>query len=679
MDTAEAPVAASEVQASSGPVQAAPAPRLVAAQLYRFEPAAALLGATLLAVVNAVFITRLSKPAGGLGLRLEHHAYDAAMLLFAGLLIDAGSEAWQLWGPRGRRWSLLVISALSILVGFFTLSDDLSGFAIDTAGDWSGALLAVLVVIGSLAVPVSVWLGSRLARPGWRWAGAGAGALLAIGNHLILPKGYPGIHLYFAVVGATLFGVSLSGASALRALDALGLRARRLLLGGRFVLAFLAAASVVVLPRQAALIELYRLDGQVVAPIVGEIHAELEGSDEIAEGDAGVWFENRSNKPAIPASKQFLLPKDGIVILITIDSVLAEVIRNDANREKLPVLFGLRDGAVYFTEARAPASGTTTTISSLLADKYVSQLTWSRAPGIKRATPYKDQSLRLPEALQQGQVKSVHFLSYPPLAAKSGIGRGFSEEQALKPREGQRFALSDAAIPAMIKRLEKQRKGRLFLFAHLMDPHHPHDTGSQEGTLFDRYVSEIAVVDRQLGELQNAIRRLDLEDRTVLIVTADHGEGFGKHETPHHNVNLYEELIHVPLLMQAPKLPAHRITQPVTLLDLPPTILDFFGLPTPGSYMGQSLAPLLRGNDTKLTRPIAAEIPNKQAMFFGRAKVIRDRKMGTMELYDLDRDPEELDNQFDESGPGGREKAALLNKFFKAHRTKAGAPSEPLD
>ena len=100
------------------------------------------------------------------------------------------------------------------------------------------------------------------------------------------------------------------------------------------------------------------------------------------------------------------------------------------------------------------------------------------------------------------------------------------------------------------------------------------------------------------------------------------------------------------------------------------------GVATPGNFMGQSLVPYLRGHSPSRSRPIVADNRRKRAMVVaGRYKVIRDMRLGTREIYDLERDPKELINIAD--GPQGG-LAHRLDHFFSAHQHKAYRDGPPL-
>ena len=101
-------------------------------------------------------------------------------------------------------------------------------------------------------------------------------------------------------------------------------------------------------------------------------------------------------------------------------------------------------------------------------------------------------------------------------------------------------------------------------------------------------------------------------------------------------------------------------------------ILDLFGLPTPGELMGQSLVPFLRGEAPALTRPILADSSRmmRALVFPDGFKIIHDRRRGTVELYDLNDDPREPHDLFDESGAAGDARLQTLRRFFRAHSLK---------
>jgi arylsulfatase A-like enzyme len=256
------------------------------------------------------------------------------------------------------------------------------------------------------------------------------------------------------------------------------------------------------------------------------------------------------------------------------------------------------------------------------------------------------------------------------LTGDYGIVRGFDEELVTK-RAKNHYRPAREALKPLYSSLKAHGAGPMFVFSHLLDAHAPHNFGRKDGTVYERYLSELEVVDRAVGELVKELERRKLWDRTCFLLYSDHGEGFGEHQSTFHGYGLYDELQHVPLLVRIPGLAPQRIDQRVSLIDVGPTILDLAGLPTPGSYMGQSLVPLLAGSRDELARPMFSEARLKHGLVLpdGR-KLIHDTRLRSVELYDLNRDPGELHNLYDDDDPEHVRLLSLVKRFFAVHTLK---------
>ena len=112
-----------------------------------------------------------------------------------------------------------------------------------------------------------------------------------------------------------------------------------------------------------------------------------------------------------------------------------------------------------------------------------------------------------------------------------------------------------------------------------------------------------------LGDLVADLSRLGLDDRTLVVVTSDHGEAFGEHGFYAIHRTIYEETLRIPLILRYPgRIPARqRLQTPVQHLDIAPTVLGYAGLPLPESLRGESLAPLLSDGAAPPARPVFAE------------------------------------------------------------------------
>ena len=141
--------------------------------------------------------------------------------------------------------------------------------------------------------------------------------------------------------------------------------------------------------------------------------------------------------------------------------------------------------------------------------------------------------------------------------------------------------------------LSKHQQGPFFLWVHLYDPHEPYNPPEPYKTRYARalYDGEIAYMDSALGKLFRQLKTSGLYDGALIAVTADHGESLGAHGEETHGIFIYDETIHVPLLI---KLPASasagkRIEERVELADILPTVLQTLEVAVPEKVQGQSL------------------------------------------------------------------------------------------
>jgi arylsulfatase A-like enzyme len=198
---------------------------------------------------------------------------------------------------------------------------------------------------------------------------------------------------------------------------------------------------------------------------------------------------------------------------------------------------------------------------------------------------------------------------------------------------------------------------------HLTDVHKSGADKDPEAQKYiqDRYDNNIRYVTDQVQRLVEV-----LDDNDVLVVFSDHGEEFWDHGGFEHGHTLYEELLHVPLVIDAPGIEGAKVDVPVSLLDITPTVLELAGVPLPETLDGRSLVPLLR-------REAGAEEPFLQRDHaFGRPLYGTERwgvlhgqeKWTTFEgkelLFDLEKDPEEKKNKLRKDDLGGQQYHELL-------------------
>jgi arylsulfatase A-like enzyme len=127
----------------------------------------------------------------------------------------------------------------------------------------------------------------------------------------------------------------------------------------------------------------------------------------------------------------------------------------------------------------------------------------------------------------------------------------------------------------------------------------------------------------------------------------------------------------VPLFVRVPGVKPARVADPVSGIDIGATLLDLVGADTPGTFLGQSLVPYLRGERPKLTRPIASDMGSVQSVVFGKYKVIDDSRRNMVEVYDLSVDARERENLYGTLDGHDELMLKALRRFFDVRRTKA--------
>lgn len=156
------------------------------------------------------------------------------------------------------------------------------------------------------------------------------------------------------------------------------------------------------------------------------------------------------------------------------------------------------------------------------------------------------------------------------------------------------------------------------------------------------YDEEIAWWDDRFGQFVRDLAAQGVLDRTVLWITSDHGEAFLEHGKSKHCNSVFQEEVHVPMLVRLPNASPLRIALPVENLDVAPSLLALLDLPPEPAFAGTNLAAVLRGEGrARSPRTATSAQGSLRALFDGRYKMIRDLADGREWLFDLARDPHE--------------------------------------
>ena len=288
-----------------------------------------------------------------------------------------------------------------------------------------------------------------------------------------------------------------------------------------------------------------------------------------------------------------------------------------------------------------------------------------------------EKAVTLAERLKKAGYDTQAFVSALVLNRRYNLAKGFdgydddlwNEDRPalfmIRERPGIRTAERAAA---WVKRPERGKKP-FFLWMHLFDPHQPYRPlpGANVPTAYD---GEIVRADRAVGALVAALKEAGLLERTLLVLTADHGESLGEHGEKTHAIFVYDATVRVPLVFRYPALfpKGAAYPGPVRSADIVPTILGVLGLPGKEETQGADLSGLLRGKGPPPDLAQYSESLLSEAGF-GMAPLHALRKGGYKyiraprpELYDLKKDPGELVNLFDTDRP----RAASLDRELTA-------------
>lgn len=201
------------------------------------------------------------------------------------------------------------------------------------------------------------------------------------------------------------------------------------------------------------------------------------------------------------------------------------------------------------------------------------------------------------------------------------------------------------------------------------------DPGPEARKRIAAYYDElVGRVDALVAGLLDDLKTQGLLDRTVVLITSDHGEAFWEHGVYGHGcgMKLYDPLLRVPLIVRAPgRPPQGRVDQPVSAVDVAPTLLALAGLPRPEGMDGRPL-PQLGFDSRPADAPVFAQCNDELAVRVGRHKLLTSRAPeGTTLLFDLQADPGEKANLL----PNEKATAASLQRHAADYWRRAPAPA----
>lgn len=372
------------------------------------------------------------------------------------------------------------------------------------------------------------------------------------------------------------------------------------------------------------------------------------------------------------------------VLLITIDTLRADHLGCYGHADAAtPTLDALAARGVRFATAVAHAPLTGPSHASILTGR--TPLGHGFRDNGGYAIPAEAKTAA--EDFQQAGYSTAAFVSGFPLDRRFGFDHGFETYDDHLPKGNdprrtpyvERFA--DATTDATLRWLGAPASvtSPFFLWVHYYDPHAPYEP---PGPLAERFRSspydgEIAFVDLQLARLLGALEAQSLLARTLVLVTADHGESLGEHGEGTHGLFVYDATLRVPWIMAGPAVAPGRVSPTVARgIDVLPTLLDYAGIPSASGIEGRSLRPAAEGRDMSDAPAYAESLYAEREFGWAPLHAWRTSKFKLIEaprpeLYDLAADPAETANRAAELA----DRAADLRRPLQAALSAATTPA----
>lgn len=284
----------------------------------------------------------------------------------------------------------------------------------------------------------------------------------------------------------------------------------------------------------------------------------------------------------------------------------------------------------------------------------------------------RDNGYRLPsfnvtlaDILKKKGYKTAAFVGAFPLDSRFGLDKGFDVYDDLY---GSKNVVRDLSFierraeevnKKVFEWLAKNKSSQFFIWVHYFDPHAPYDPPPPFKNEYNgrEYDGEIAYTDYIIGKLLEKLNDLKLSEKTLIILTSDHGEGLGEHNENTHGIFVYDSTLRVPLIFSNPKiLPKNTVvSDQVGLIDVMPTLLDLMGFPQSPNIQGKSFKSLIfkeksLPNNYCYIESVAAMLDRNWAPLQGiRTEEWKYIDAPIPELYDLKNDPKEENNIREES------------------------------
>ncbi|MGH0028176.1 MAG: sulfatase, partial [Myxococcota bacterium] len=343
-----------------------------------------------------------------------------------------------------------------------------------------------------------------------------------------------------------------------------------------------------------------------------------------AEGDApplGVFSD------PVVSDAAFVDPRRNLVI-VSLDTLRAPSVGSYGyGRETSPYLDSLAERGALFEGAITTSVTTGPSHMSLFTGLYPVN------HGLSTGLEYKAEPVStLARVLRAAGYQTTAFTENGYIVRARGFGDGFSEytenKAILRKRGPGEVRVTFGQAQRWLEAPGRAREP-FHLFIHTYEVHSPFRPPKEYAALFrdddhpgpedpalrrqrDNYDREIRYVDDKLRELVGTLEERGLMERTLLVITADHGEEFHEHGRYQHGGAVFDETLRVPLLFLGPDVPPGRHAGQVSLIDVLPTVIDYLDVEETAQRDGVSLLPVIRGETDVAPRTLFAEARGKK-------------------------------------------------------------------
>ncbi|MBL4633558.1 MAG: sulfatase-like hydrolase/transferase [Kofleriaceae bacterium] len=405
-------------------------------------------------------------------------------------------------------------------------------------------------------------------------------------------------------------------------------------------------------------------------------------------GDVRDVGKNDTHFSEVPSS----VPDDFNVIFITIDTIRADHLgAYGYDRNTTPNIDALAASGTLFQNGWAHAPSTRYSIPAMLTGRHPLKVRYfpigGQWPGIS------EDNQTIAEVLKSRGLTTGAILNYWYFDEKRKMNQGFDfydnkNKRLHRAVRGQGPAetsgssskeQSDKAIAFV----EKHEKERFFLWVHYYDPHFDYEKHAGTPSFGDdeiaAYDHEIAFTDKHIGRLLDKLKNRDLDKKTIVVLTGDHGEGFGEHGIKLHGYHLYAAQTKVPLIIRVPGLEPSVVEMPASHVDILPTLANLSGFPSNSDMLGRSLLGVMsKAEDPTQERFVFQQLSYEnnneyRAAVSARCHVLYNVSPNlSWEMYRIDTDPMETRDIID--SPEGCENArSALAAWYEHSEIPEGA------